>query len=189
MSKTSSETQGFQGLRVVSFESRNSQQMARLIEQNGGRPLVAPSMREVPLGENREALAFGQKLITGQIDIVIFLTGIGTATLFQILETTHPSSSLIKALSKTRLVARGPKPLDELRQRGLTSLTTLRDPGTWRDVLETLDQQGSLQGKTVAVQESGTSNKELIDGLAARGARVLRVPVYRWTLPENLEPL
>jgi len=189
MSKVSSETRGFQGLRVVAFESRNSEQIARLIEQNGGRPLVAPSMREVPLGENREVLAFGQKLMAGQVDIVLFLTGIGTATLFQILETTHSPSSLREAFLKIRLLARGPKPLEALRQRGLSTVMTINEPGTWRDILETLDQQGSLQGKTVAVQESGVTNKELTDGLAARGARVLRVPVYRWALPENLEPL
>lgn len=189
MPKITSETQGFQGMRVVSFESRNSEQMAHLIEQNGGKPLVAPSMQEVPLGQNREALTFGHKLISGQVDAVVFLTGIGTATLFQILETAHPLPALIQAFSKTRLLARGPKPLEELRQRGLSSVTTISDPGTWRDVLETLDQQGSLEGKTVAVQESGATNKELTEGLVSRGARVLRVPVYRWTLPENLEPL
>jgi uroporphyrinogen-III synthase len=41
----------------------------------------------------------------------------------------------------------------------------------------------------VAVQEYGESNVELLDGLRARGAVVTSVPVYRWALPEDLEPL
>jgi uroporphyrinogen-III synthase len=41
----------------------------------------------------------------------------------------------------------------------------------------------------VAVQEYGTANAELLEGLRARGARVTRVPVYRWALPEDVEPL
>ena len=39
------------------------------------------------------------------------------------------------------------------------------------------------------MQEYGVSNDELLDGLAERGARVLRVRVYRWALPEDLAPL
>ena len=41
----------------------------------------------------------------------------------------------------------------------------------------------------MAVQEYGVSNPDLVKGLEARGARVTSVPVYRWALPENLEPL
>jgi uroporphyrinogen-III synthase len=33
------------------------------------------------------------------------------------------------------------------------------------------------------------SNPELLAALEARGARVTRVPVYQWELPEDLEPL
>ena len=43
------------GLRVVSFESRRAKEMAELIRRYGGNPLLAPSMREIPLGENRAA--------------------------------------------------------------------------------------------------------------------------------------
>ncbi|MGH9253599.1 MAG: uroporphyrinogen-III synthase [Vicinamibacterales bacterium] len=48
---------------------------------------------------------------------------------------------------------------------------------------------GSLRGKRVAVQEYGVSNPGLLAGLEARGAEVTRVPVYRWALPEDTEPL
>ena len=41
------------GLRVVSFESRRSAEMAELIRNYGGEPIAAPSMREVPLTDQR----------------------------------------------------------------------------------------------------------------------------------------
>jgi len=41
----------------------------------------------------------------------------------------------------------------------------------------------------VAVQEYGESNPELLAGLLERGARVTRVPVYQWALPEDTAPL
>ena len=39
------------------------------------------------------------------------------------------------------------------------------------------------------MQEYGVANPELIEALGDRGATVTRVPVYRWALPEDVEPL
>src|SRR5262249_55630914 len=55
--------------------------------------------------------------------------------------------------------------------------------------LAALDAHGAIAGRRVAVQEYGRTNDELIDGLEKRGADVLRVPVYRWELPEDVGPL
>ena len=46
-----------------------------------------------------------------------------------------------------------------------------------------------MQGRRVAVQEYGITNREFLAGLEERGATVLRVPVYRWALPEDTGPL
>jgi uroporphyrinogen-III synthase len=47
----------------------------------------------------------------------------------------------------------------------------------------------SLRGARVALQEYGVSNPELIAALTERGAKVTRVPVYQWALPEDIAPL
>jgi len=47
----------------------------------------------------------------------------------------------------------------------------------------------AYNGRSIAVQEYGRSNPELLAGLAARGAEVTAVRVYRYDLPEDLEPL
>jgi uroporphyrinogen-III synthase len=39
------------------------------------------------------------------------------------------------------------------------------------------------------VQEYGISNRELIQSMKARGTSVTPVPVYKWALPEDTEPL
>jgi hypothetical protein len=56
---------GLSGLRVVSFESRRSAEMAELIRNYGGEPIQAPSMREIPLTDQHDALAFGEALLAG----------------------------------------------------------------------------------------------------------------------------
>ncbi len=163
--------------------------MSALIEQTGAQALVAPSMQEVPLLENHEALAFGKKLLNGDIDLVLFTTGAGVRALLDVLGTLCPMERVIQSLSIIPLIARGPKPLEALQEKGLTHALAVPEPCTWHDVLAVVDRQGSVQGKTVAVQEYGVANEGLIQGLAERGAKVVRVPVYRWTLPENTEPL
>ena len=41
----------------------------------------------------------------------------------------------------------------------------------------------------MAVQEYGLANPDLVEGLAARGAQVVSVPIYRWSMPEDVAPL
>jgi uroporphyrinogen decarboxylase len=189
MQENARPAKGFDGLLVAAFESRLAAEMARLITHHGGRPLVAPSMREIPLEENREALAFGEKLLAGHWDILILLTGVGTRTLVQTLETRHPRERILEALSRVTRVCRGPKPVAALRSMGLDPGITVPEPNTWIELLKTLDEAAPVRGRRVAVQEYGISNLELLQGLKERGAEVTRVPIYRWALPDDLEPL
>jgi uroporphyrinogen decarboxylase len=189
MPSKSQKGKGFDGLRVAAFESRMAEEMSRLISHHGGRPLVAPSMREIPLEENQEALAFGDRLLAGECDILIFLTGVGARALVATLETRHPRKRILEALARVHRVCRGPKPVAALKSLGLDPGTTVPEPNTWQEILDTLDAKAPVRGRRVAVQEYGISNLELIQGLKERGAEVTRVPVYRWTLPEDLDPL
>ena len=102
----------------------------------------------------------------------------------------HYSRERIAALlGSVTLLARGPKPVAALKELGLQPAFTAPEPNTWKEVLAVLDSNVQLKGKRVAVQEYGITNQELLSGLAARGAEVLRVPVYRWALPEDIAPL
>jgi uroporphyrinogen-III synthase len=183
---------GFDGLRVLSLESRRAEEMAKLIRNNNGQPLVAPSMREVPLGDNREALHFAGELIAGRVGAIILLTGVGTRIVLRAAEAAGHLAEFLAALKKVPIVARGPKPVAVLAEIGIKPTVAVPEPNTWRELLQTLDENiGTvpLRGHTVAVQEYGASNPELLDALRERGASVLRVPVYDWQLPEDLGPL
>jgi uroporphyrinogen-III synthase len=188
----SDDKKNFAGLRVLSLESRRGAEMAKLIATYGGQAVIAPSMREVPLESNTEAVAFGKKLFTGGFDVVIFLTGVGTRALARVVETIHPLEQYLAELRKVAVVARGPKPVTVLREWNVPVAVTAPEPNTWREVLRALDENISalpLKGKRVAVQEYGVSNGDLLAGLADRGAQVTSVPVYEWALPEDLGPL
>ena len=107
---------GFVGLRVLALESRRAQELAKLISNYGGEPVVAPAMREVPLDSNTEALSFAEALLAGQFDMVIFLTGVGTRAVLGVAEAKHPREALIATLRRVKVVPRGPKPIAVLRE-------------------------------------------------------------------------
>lgn len=183
---------GLAGLRVLSLESRRAPEMARLIENCGGRAIVAPSMREIPLESNTDALAFARTLAANGFDMVIFLTGVGTRALARVVEAIYPLEQFAAALRRITVVARGPKPVAALKELGVPVTIAVPEPNTWRDLLRALDEKSDiapLNGRRVAVQEYGASNSELLAGLADRGALVTRVPVYQWALPEDTGPL
>ncbi|MEE8177404.1 MAG: uroporphyrinogen-III synthase [Acidobacteriota bacterium] len=183
---------GLEGLRVLSLESRRAGQMAQLIANYGGVAISAPSMREIPLKENPDALAFAEELFAGKLDGVIFLTGVGTRILFGAVETKHPREKLVEALSQIVVVARGPKPVAALREFGVPITIVVPEPNTWRDILKILESYQPailLAGKRIAVQEYGVPNQELVRRLEKHGVEVQQVPVYRWALPEDTAPL
>jgi uroporphyrinogen-III synthase len=181
--------QGLSGLRVVSFESRRSAEMAELIRNYGGEPIQAPSLREVPLADQHEALAFGEALLAGEQDVLILLTGVGTRMLIATLSTCWPREDVVARLGRLTLVCRGPKPIAALKEVGLVPALAVPEPNTWRDLLAELDRTLAIGGRRVAVQEYGARNEELLAGLRQRGARVTTVPVYGWALPEDTAPL
>ncbi len=179
----------FQGLTVAAFEGRMAAELARLIERYGGKPLVTPALREVPLDDNSSALNFGDRLMTEGIEMLILLTGVGTTALFDLLKTRYPWSSIVAALKQTALVARGPKPVAALKSFGFQPTLTVPEPNTWIDLISTLDEYRPVNGLRVAVQEYGASNSDMLEALKQRGAEVFQVPIYRWALPEDQGPL
>lgn len=183
---------GLAGLRVLSLESRRSAEMAKLIAHHGGQAIVAPSMQEVPLESNSEALDFARTLVQGGFDVVIFLTGVGTRALTRLAETIYSREQWVAALRQATIVARGPKPVAALTELGVPVSLAAPEPNTWREVLRALDERSDsfpLRGRRIAVQEYGASNPELLAGLAERGGSVTRVPIYEWSLPEDTGPL
>jgi len=177
---------------VLALESRRAREISQLITNHGGRAVVAPATREVPAEDHGDVSSFLSALRENRLDVVIFLTGVGTRALAQAAEAVCPRQEFVAALSRTTVVARGPKPVAALRELGVPISAVVPEPNTWRELLHLLDEKASeipLRGRTVAVQEYGVPSHELLAGLAERRAKTMPVRIYEWSLPEDTAPL
>jgi uroporphyrinogen-III synthase len=183
---------GFNGLRVLSFESRRAKEIAQLISNNGGVPTVAPSTREVAEGPNEDEKDLIRGIVAHECAAVIFMTGVGARALIAAAERVGVRDPFLKALAETRVVVRGPKPAAVMREMNIPIALSVPEPNTWREVVQALDANSEavpLAGRRIAVQEHGEPSPQLYDALRQRGAEVFPVHVYRWELPEDTGPL
>jgi uroporphyrinogen-III synthase len=181
----------FKGLRVLSLESRRAKEVEKLIRTYGGEAIVVPSMREVGLESNAEVLEFASGLLNGEFDLVVFLTGVGVRAMLDVVQSRVDREEFLSALRKVKIAARGAKPTTVLRELKVPVHAISEEPSTWREVLRAIDEEfaDSLGEMNIAVQEYGASNPEFLAELSSRGRSLTKVPVYQWTLPEDLEPL
>lgn len=181
-----------QGLRVVCFESRRSAESSRMIARQGGEPIEAPTLREVPLRGAAGLDALEAELLQGNPLLLVLLTGVGTELLVEGLCQSLTRERALDALksASTSIVCRGPKPHAILKPLAIKPSVVVGEPNTWRDVLQAIDAGDLARGRSVFVQEYGRTNDELLAGLAQRGTQGVRqIKTYAWALPEDLAPL
>ncbi len=176
----------------MTLESRFATEISRLIVSHGGQPHVTPALKEVKLDSNGQAVKFAARLLDGQFDMVIFLTGAGIRGLFRAVQEKYGYEVLRDALGRVQVMTRGPKPASALNELGVKPNLIAPQPHTWREVLRALDEFAGLprlKDLRVAVQEYGVPSPDLLAGLNERGCRVTSVSIYRWSLPDELGPL
>jgi uroporphyrinogen-III synthase len=176
----------FAGLRVLSLESRRAKEIETLILRHEGRPFVAPSVKERALDDHGEALRFVERLEAGEFDMVICMTGSGITFLRDTLSAHMSVERLAAALRRATIVSRGPKPVGILRALGVPVQIIIGEPNTWKEIVETV---AARPERRIAVQEYGRPNLEMNAALEALGATVTPMAIYRWELPDDLEPL
>jgi len=171
------------GRTIAITEARRARELATLIGKLGGVAYSAPAVVEVLRRDLGPARAVLHRICAKEVGVVVFMTGVGTRALLDLATQAGRRDDLLHALTALTVVARGPKPVGVLREAGVHIDVVLSEP-TSEGVLDAL-ASSNLRGRTVAVQLYGDENRALVDGLTARGARVLEIPLYEWALPDD----
>lgn len=133
--------------------------------------------------DREDVRQFIERTIRGEIDLVIFLTGIGARTLAEAAEALGKKDDFLRALQRIRVVVRGPKPVAALRALGVR-IDVIPEEPTTDGVIAAL-QTVELEGKTVGIQLYGVPNPRLRQELEQRGATVVEVLPYDYHLASD----
>lgn len=176
------------GKTVAVLESRLGAQMVDLVARRGGKPVHAPALAELPDIDPDFIARLVDTLQDRPAAVAIFQTGVGTQALFAAADSLGVTDRLLAALAKATVVVRGPKPTGALRARRVRIDLSAQEPFTTTEVLAALSAV-PLAGARVIVQRYGAVNVELETALKARGAELVDIPTYRWSLPADTTPL
>jgi uroporphyrinogen-III synthase len=171
------------GFRVAVTSARRSEELSALLTRRGADVTSAAAIAMVPLPDDDELRTNTEALIAAPPDIVIATTGIGLRGWIAAADGWGLARELTTALSKARIVSRGPKATGALRAAGLPEEWSPESESS-RELLHYL-LEGGIVGMRIAVQLHGATDDwdpfpEFLDELMAAGAHVVPIRVYRW---------
>jgi uroporphyrinogen-III synthase len=178
----------FDGARIGLLEARLSSELAELVRREGGEPVCAPAVTEVPVDVGPSLPGLIDDLRSERVQIVVFLTGAGATSLLEQARSLGLYESLVDVLREVTTVCRGPKPAAVLRKHGVPVLINASTPYTTTELLEVLPD-ALVAERTVALLHDGGGNPPLVEALRARGALVRELRSYEWRIPDDVEPI
>ncbi|WP_020469911.1 uroporphyrinogen-III synthase [Zavarzinella formosa] len=164
------------GKTVALAEGRQLEELKALLEKEGAIPFCCPLLSILDSPDAEPVNAWIDELIAGKLDVVILLTGEGLRRLMGFAQRADNREAVIAALGKTRIITRGPKPVQALKEVGLKPARVATAPTT-SGVINCL-QEEDLAGKTVGVQLYSEANVPLQDFLTQARAIVRPVQPY-----------
>ncbi len=175
-----------EGFTVGVTADRRADEQAELLRRRGAEVVIGNTVRTENWADEVAISEATAQVIAEPPDVLIATTGIGIRGWLAFAETQGTDADLLVALAASRIVARGPKAGGAVQQAGLDVADT--------EASEQLDNlvdrliRNGVRGKVVALQLYGSPAHRAVSALEDAGARVVAVPVYRWTLPDDHEP-
>ena len=176
------------GMRIAILEARMSGALASLIAKRGGDALCAPAVREADIDCAADVRRMIDRLEAGEIDVVVFQTGVGARALFREADKLGRLDALLACLRGITTVCRGPKPTAALKQTGVQISVSVAAPYTTAELVQALIAV-PIAGKRVMALQYGERNAALIDALRQNGALVDDLCLYEWMLPDDTDGL
>jgi uroporphyrinogen-III synthase len=175
------------GFRIGVTAARKVEEQVALLERRGARVERAPALSLDPNHVDDDDLrAATADVLSRPVDLFLATTGIGMKTWFAAAERWGVLDELLASIGSAEILARGPKSVGAMRNRGLRELWSPPSE-CFEDVLEHLRGR-DLTGLRIVVQEHGQSLSMVAHALRRQGADVSTVTVYRVASADDPEP-
>ena len=126
-----------EGLRILVPETREVDLFAKMLEAEGAQALRCPLVKILDLEDTGDAQVWIDRLVAGEFEDAIWLTGEGLRRLAALAERQGRRSAFVLALGQVRSIVRGPKPVRALRELGHSAALAAAVP-TSQGVLDLL---------------------------------------------------
>jgi uroporphyrinogen III methyltransferase / synthase len=162
------------GQRIVVTRSRaQASELVAQLEELGAEAIEAPAIRIEPPADPRPLREAVKNLAA--FDWIVVTSTNGADALF---DTMAAENLDARALAGRRVAAIGPATAEKLLGFGIRA-DLVPETFTGAAVAEAMVRAGNLGGKSVLLPRADIAPKELVDALAARGAKVTEVTAYR----------
>ncbi|MEM9520216.1 MAG: uroporphyrinogen-III synthase [Actinomycetota bacterium] len=175
------------GYAVGVTADRRSEEQISLLEGRGASCLHGPTIRTHPLRPEEEIRAATETFLEHPPSIVILSTGIGVRGWLEAVELVGLGDAVRAVLESATLLSRGPKAKGAAVTAGF-DVEWNAPSALYTEIVDRLVDGGGVDGTRIAVQQDGSRSEPLIAALENLGADVQVIPVYRWSLPEDVAP-
>ncbi|MBK5222300.1 MAG: uroporphyrinogen-III synthase [Acidimicrobiia bacterium] len=165
---------------------RRADEQVQLLTQRGAECLSGAVIRTHPLGPEEDLRRATAEVMRQPPEYVLLTTGIGVRGWLEAAEAMHVADGLLAVLNGARVFARGPKAAGAALTGGV-EVTWSSPDATSAALVDRLAEEG-IVGKRVAVQLDGALGAELSRAITQLGGVPVTVPVYRWSLPDDVGP-
>ncbi len=174
------------GFKIGVTADRRADEQIRLLSGRGADCVHGPVIKTLPIDSTD---AIGE--ITGVLcddppDLIVLTTGLGVRGWLEAADSFHLGDRLQDLFVGAELYPRGAKARGALVTAGFAAATDA-PLGQYSDILDALAARG-VDRTRVAIQLDGAGAGPLCDAIEELGADVVRVPVYRWSLPADTGP-
>ena len=162
---------------------RRADEQIKLLVGRGAECLHGPVIKTHPIDSEDSLRVATAAVLADPPDLVVLTTGLGVRGWLEAADAIRLGDDLRSVFSTAELLARGPKATGALVTAGFdVGWTAPR--ARYDDITDLLAERG-VAGIRVAVQLDGAGAAGLCDTIESLGAEVIRVPVYRWSMPAD----
>ena len=175
------------GLIVAITGSRRASELAKIVENFGGKPYIAPTVGiETNLGKPNEAIReFVNRIVKQEAEYVIFMTGPGVFSLITLARSIGMEEALLASLRKVTVIARSTKPQMILRRFDI-KVDLIPQENTLKGIIDLLKNR-DLTGKTIAIlwhgEEQSTKIREELYKVGI--SNIIEASSYRYSFDQK----
>lgn len=169
------------GCVVLVTADRRAGDLRAALERRGARVVHTPALTIVPHTADADLVRETHALLSSPPDVLVVTTAIGFRGWMEAADAAGRGDELHELLARTRIIARGPKARGAIQAAGLEA-DWVAESETSAEIRDVLLTEG-VAGRRIAVQHHGAGADELDIDLAAAGADITSLVVYRWGPP------